>query len=85
MKIKDTYEGAYYLMYGASIVGIEERKVRENKVSKKGYRTQYTFILKDVPEWATITFKTDYAFGNINDYIKSRKRLKRYLRKYMLK
>ncbi len=85
MKVKDTYEAAYYLMYGASIIGVEERKVKENKLAKKGYRVQYIFILDNVPEWAPMTFKTEYAYGNITDYISSRKRLKAYLRRYMLK
>lgn len=85
MKTKDTYEAAYYLMYGATIVEVEERKLKENKSFKKGYKTEYTFTLSNVPIWARRTFNTDYAYGNISEYIRSRKRLKRYLKKYMLK
>ena len=85
IRTKDTYECAYYLLYGASIVSVDVRRVRENKTLKKGYRQEFFFTIKNVPEWAIHTFKTDMAYGNIGDYIQARKRVKRYLKGFMLK
>ena len=78
MKTTNSYEAAYYLMYGAILKKITVKKLAENKWDKRGYRKECTFEIVDIPEWAIELWENrTSAFGNIKEYIYWRRKLKK--------
>lgn len=78
-KTKNTYEAAFYLLYGASLDFVVRRPLGENTKRKKGYAYQYTFHLKDVPLFALRGWTNDVCYGDIKQFERARRKLKRYM------
>ena len=76
----DTYEASFYLMFGAKIESVRKRNLPQTKADKKGYRLEWVINLNNVPDWAYENWKTGYAFCNICDFVRERKKLKKLIR-----
>lgn len=76
-KVDDTYEAAYYLLFGASITGGYIRKVALNRVDKVGFRDQWILLMEGIPESQYIIWREGYPLANVKDLMNARKKVKR--------
>jgi len=83
METRNTYEGAFYIMFGASLKEIRVRKVRENKIDKKGYRQECILTLDYVPKWAKDAWNSGYIYGDLVLFSKIREKLKKQMRQVL--
>lgn len=74
---QNTYEAAYYLSEGATLSEAKVRKVRENKITKLGYRNQWVMTLTGVPRKAIETWKNGTAQVNARTFEYKRVKLKK--------
>lgn len=77
---KDTYEVAFYVMNGASVTNVSQKKVAENKASRLGFRYEWTFTVK-VDEKYINLWNINNAYGNIKKFRSARLKIKRLLPK----
>ena len=76
----DTYEASFYLMFGAKIESVRKRNLPQSKADKKGYRLEWVISVNNIPDWAYECWKTGYTFGNIQEFVRERKKLKKLIK-----
>jgi hypothetical protein len=81
VKTKNTYEAAFYILYGAVFEKVREVVLNGSKAKKKGYTREWTIYLSHVPDWAVDTWRTYNAFGNITQFVDVRRKLKKKIRR----
>lgn len=77
----DTYEAAFYMMYGAEVESIRVRDMPTARTKKRGYNKEFVINLSNVEDWAYNTWRTGTAFCYLQGFIRERKRLKKIIRK----
>ena len=70
-------------MFGASLVEIKTRPVRENRIDKVGYRRQCFIYLANVPKWARDAWDSGYIYGDLVKFSQIREKLKKTMRKVL--
>jgi len=83
MKTKNTYQAAFFIMFGASLIDIKVRKVQENKIEKKEYRRECVIYLNNVPRWAKEVWDSGYIYGDLVKFSQIREKLKKTMRKIL--
>ena len=78
---KDTYEVAFYMMYGGIIDKVSVRTLKPGKARKKGYIDQWIITVSNVPKWVIDTWKTEQAYGNITEFVNVRTKLKKNIKR----
>lgn len=79
VKTKDTYEAAYYYMCGAKFVSVTSRMLPPNKIKKKGFQTEWTITMSDVPPQLVAFWNTDQAYVSLRRFENARRRMKRMI------
>lgn len=80
VKTHDTYEAAFYVLWGGRYTGVRELPLPEKRASKKGYPVMWTITVENVPQWAIDTWRTGLAHGNINEFVNIRCKLKKQVK-----
>lgn len=83
IEVTDTYEVAYYAMYGGKITGVQARHVRENKRDKKAYPVQWIVAMENVPQKAIDNWHSDMATVEVHRYMAVRKKIKRIIHRFL--
>lgn len=78
-KTKNSYEAAYYMMFGAVIKKVVQMDLSKGQQTKRGFRKQWIIYLENIPLWAIMGWNSGMAFGNIHDFEKMRKKLKKMI------
>lgn len=82
-KTANTYEAAYYLVNGAYLAGVVERKIALNKIDKYGYRFDWKMTMGNVPQRAIQDWRLGKASVNVRQYEAARRKLKKKIRKHL--
>ena len=77
----DTYEVAFYLMFGGKLDKIEQRTLPKKKAEKKGYPVKWILTVVNVPKWVIDTWNTGQAYGNITSFVDVRNKLKKRIKR----
>lgn len=76
---KDSYEAAYYLMYGARVVKVAHKLLSTQQIKKKNFNQQYIITLENVPKWAIMGWNSGITYGPIHEFKKARIKLKKLI------
>ena len=76
LKVKDTNEASYYMLFGAKMVSVERHRLPPKKASKVGFEDQWIITMSDVIPWLVEAWKQGVSYGNITDYVNVRTKLK---------
>lgn len=80
-RTKDTYEAAFYMLWGASFVNVSSHVLESKRAKKKGFARVWSIYLSNVPQWAVETWSTGEAYGNITKFVDVRTKLKKRIKR----
>lgn len=78
-KTSDSYEAAFYIMYGAQFEKLRTRYLSPKKAQYSGYIKQWTIYLSNVPDFAIRGWNEGITYGDIQKFKKARLKLKKLL------
>lgn len=77
----DTYEAAFYIMYGGKFAKVRSRVLNCSQAKKKGYTHMWTIYVDKVPQWLFDIWHTYNAYGNITKFVDVRNKLKKEIKR----
>jgi hypothetical protein len=83
METKNTYEAAFYIMFGAFLKEIKIRKIAENKQIKKGYRRECILVIDNVQKWTKNAWENGYIYGDLVEFSRIREKIKKLMRRVL--
>lgn len=84
VQTKDTYEVAFYILWGGIFAKVRSLRLNKSKAKKKGYVDMWTITVDNVPIWAIETWRTGQAYGNISRYVVIRNKLKKMIKRELI-
>lgn len=78
-KTDNTYEAAFYLMFGAIVDNVRISRLNNAQAHKKMFRNMWIIELSNVPEDKVREWGFGTATANIRDYESARKKLKKLI------
>ena len=80
IKTKDSYEAAYYMLWGATFQKVRTQQLYGKRREHKGFKEQWTIYLDNVPLWAVGAWRSGFGYGHIQSFVQKRKELKRLIK-----
>lgn len=81
IKVTNTNEASYYMMFGAKMVSVARHRLSKKKSVKVGFSDQWVITMSNVIPWTREAWKQGMAYGNITDYVNVRTKLKRKIKR----
>jgi hypothetical protein len=81
-KTKDSYEAAYYMMYGAQVTGVKKRIISKGERLKKHYLHEWIITVEKIPHFAILGWNAGIVYGDIQQFKKMRLKLKKIIDNY---
>lgn len=85
IKITDIDEATYYILKGSRLIGVESKRVAENKRSRLGYAQHWSVYLDRIAPTALKIWKEGKAAYPIKEYMAARHHLKSRIKSYLYK
>lgn len=81
IKTKNTYEAAFYILYGGEFANVRSKVLNKKRSSRRGFVDEWTITVDKVPQWAIDTWRTEQAYGNITKFVDVRNKLKKEIKR----
>ena len=79
---KDSYEAAYYMMYGAQVSDVKMRTISKQQRAKKHFTREYIIKIQNIPFWCIMGWNYGITYAPIHEFKKQRKKLKKFIQTY---